>query len=373
MKKWVLLVAGLAVVVGATYLARWKGVDLVALSGFGSNQPPAATQGQQPQGKPGKARGPMPVEIARSVTKQLSNDISAIGTVLAEDSVMIAPETSGRIAEILFKDGDIVKQGTPLFRLDAELANAALAEAQARLSLAEANFNRNQTLRKSGNIAASTFDAAATELEVARAAVESTRVNLGKLTISAPFGGALGFRTISLGAYVNAGAALVQLDAVRHLKVSFAVPELQQGFIAIGQQVEVVIDAMPGEKFTATVSGIAPSIDVNGRSLLVRADLDNAEMKLRPGFLARVIVKGPQRDAVVVPEAAIVQRGDKAFLYVVDNNKAREVKVQTGLRAAGSVEVSGAVPAGASVVVAGQARIADGAAVEIVKGPAAVE
>ncbi len=183
-------------------------------------------------------------------------------------------------------------------------------------------------------MAQSIFDAALTELEVARTAVESAQVRIDKLTILAPFSGTLGFRTISVGAYVTAGTALVQLDKIDLLKVSFSVPELEQSRIRRRPDQSMSRPMpLPGERFTATVSAIDPSIDVNGRALLVRADLDNQDLKLRPGLLVRVTVKGAAREAVMVPEAAIVQRGDNAYrLSVADDAKAKRAQVRVGKR-----------------------------------------
>lgn len=375
MKKWLFLLLGAALVAGAAYGLRQSGVDLAALVGLQTTAAVTGNQVGQPpaQGGARPARGPSPVETARAITSQLSDDIAAIGTLLADESVAIAPETSGRIARVLFEEGATVAAGTELFKLDADLANAALAEAKARLELAEANFTRNQTLRKSGNVAQSTFDAALTEREVARTAVESAEVLLNKLTITAPFPGMLGFRTVSEGAYVTAGTALVQLDKIDLLQVSFSVPELYQARIAVGQKVEVTADALPGQTFTATVSALDPSIDVNGRALQVRADLDNSSFILRPGLLVRIAVKGEPREAIVVPEAAIVQRGEDTFIYTVSDSKAAEVKVRLGKRLPGRIEVTQGIAAGDEVVTAGNTRLSNGAAVEVVSTAAAVE
>ncbi len=253
----------------------------------------AATQ-DPPQGRAG-GRGPLPVEVAIAAQMTLSDDVTAIGTLLAEESVDISAETSGRVANILFKDGDTVAAGAALFELDADLLNAELADAQAKLELAETNFERNQKLRKSGNMAQSAFDASATELELARSAVELAKVRLDKLIIKAPFAGTLGFRAVSVGAYVAAGTPLVHLDKIDRLKVSFSVAELEFTRLEVGQEIAVVADALPGESFIATISAIDPAMDVNGRALKVRAELDNAALKLRPGLLVRITVKGAPR------------------------------------------------------------------------------
>ena len=369
MRIWAFLLAGVAILAAAALAVRHYGIDLAAVTGI--TQLALRQEAPQRAGGGPQRRGPSPVETARAVSSQLSDDVSAIGTLLADESVAIASETSGRIARIMFEDGAAVEAGTPLFQLDTDLAESDLAEARARLKLAEANYARNQKLRGSGNVAVSVYEEALSARDVARVAVESAEVRLGKLTISAPFSGTLGFRAISEGAYVTAGTPLVQLDKVDRLQVSFSVPELQQQAIAQARSVELVADALPGESFTASVSALNPSIDVNGRALQVRAALDNTAMKLRPGLLVRVTVKGPPRDAVMIPEAAVVQRGQGALVYVVNENKVKEVRVSLGKRMEGKVEVKQGIAAGDTVVTAGNARLSDGAEVEIVSAAAA--
>lgn len=334
----------------------------------------ASLTGQQPaQPAPqagGNTRRATPVEVAAAAEATLSDNLTAIGTLLAEEAVDIAAETSGRIAEILFKDGENVAAGAILFKLDDDLVSAQIADAKSRLALADATFKRNSTLRRSGNVAQSVLDASVAELEQARTALDLANVQLDKLSIRAPFAATAGFRSVSLGAYVNAGTPLVHLEKTDRLKVAFSVPELEIGRLALGDKVAFAADALPGEAFTATISAIDPSLDVNGRALKVRANLDNTDGKLRPGLLARVTVSGPPRNTVTVPEAAIVPRGDGAIVYLAENNKAREAKVRIGKRADGTVEIIDGVAAGAQVVVAGNTRLSNGADIEIVTGTA---
>lgn len=368
MKILAYLLAGAVIVAAAAFGVRHYGIDVAALAGLGQQQakgPDAPRQGGQRA-----PRGPAPVETASAVSSQVSDDVSAIGTLLADETVAIAPETSGRVAKILFEDGSTVTAGTPLFQFDTDLAESDLAEAQARLRLAETSYERNQKLRKSGNVAESAYEEALSARDVARAAVQSAEVRLAKLTIAAPFSGTLGFRAISEGAYVNAGTELVQLDKTDRLKVSFSVPELQQQAVTAATSVELTADAVPGETFTAEISALNPSIDVNGRALQVRGSLDNAARKLRPGLLVRVTVKGPAREAVMVPESAIVQRGQGAVLYVLEGSKVKEVRVSLGKRMDGKVEIREGVAAGDVVVTAGNTRLNNGAEVEVVSAAA---
>lgn len=384
MKKWLFLLIGALIAAAAGFGLRYYNVDVAGLTdkaksyvtGGSSAPAPAAGGSKQAagaaQGGQRGNRGPSPVETAKAQTSQVSDDISAIGTLLADKSVAIAPETAGRLAKVMFEDGAAVEAGAPLFQLDTDLATAALAEAKARLELAESNYARSQQLRKTGAVAQSSFESTQTDRDVARTAVESAEVLMKKLTITAPFSGRLGFAAVSEGAYVTPGLTLVTLDKTDRLKVSFSVPELAQSRIKAGQTVEFTADALPGESFKAVVAALDPSLDVNGRALAVRADADNAEGRLKPGLLVRVTVRGEPRAAVMVPEEAIVQRGDDAFVYTVADKKVAQVKVKTGKRVNGKVEVTG-IADGDTVVTAGATGLSNGAAVEVVSTAAAAE
>jgi membrane fusion protein, multidrug efflux system len=332
---------------------------------------PAGGTAQRAGQAGGGGRGPSPVEVAAAATAELSDDIQAIGTLISDESVDIAAETSGRIVEILFADGAEVKAGDVLFKLDDALALAEVNDAKARLDLARTVVARNATLIKSRNIAHSTVDQGKTELALAESALALAEVQQGKLTIRAPVAGRTGFRSVSAGAYVQAGAALVHVEKIDRLKAGFSVPELYFARLAPGQTIAVTADAAPGATFEATVSAIDPLVDVNGRALRVRADLDNREAKLRPGMLVRITVKGAPRSSVTVPEAAIVPRGNGAVVFVAADEKAREAKVRTGKRVNGAVEILEGLKAGDSVIVAGNTRLSDGAAIAVVPAPAA--
>jgi membrane fusion protein, multidrug efflux system len=375
MRAFIYLLAGIAIVAAAAFGARHAGVDVAALVGLGGpvKTSAVAEAPAQRQGGGRANRGPAAVETAKATASRLSDDVAAIGTLLSDESVAIAPETSGRVASIMFEDGATVEKGTPLFQFDSDLARSDLAEAKARLQLAEASFTRNQKLRQTGNVAQSAYDEALSARDVARAAVDAAEVRLDKLTIAAPFSGTLGFRSVSEGAYVTAGTALVQLDKTDRLQVSFSVPELQQQAVTAAKAVSFTADAVPGETFTADITALNPAIDVNGRALQVRAQASNADHRLRPGLLVRVTVRGPERTAVMVPEAAIVQRANGAVLYTVADGKATELKVKLGKRADGKVEVLDGLKADDVVVTAGNAQLSNGAKVEVVSSAASAE
>ena len=168
MRAFVYLLVAIAVVAAAAFGVRHYGIDVAALTGLGGPLKTQAAGGEAAKGQGGARanRGPAAVETAQASVSQLSDDVLALGTLLSDESVAIAPETSGRVAMILFEDGAKVETGTPLFRFDSGLAQADLSEAKARLQLAEASFARIQKLRQSGNVAQNAYDEALSAREV---------------------------------------------------------------------------------------------------------------------------------------------------------------------------------------------------------------
>lgn len=365
MKKTLVSLFVLAVLAAAGFYAQQAGWVTALWSETTGKLPQAQSQPEQKKRQAGPANA-SPVEVAAAAAKTLSDDITAVGSLLSDESVQIAAETSGRVSEIRFTEGDTVPARAVLITLDDALITAQLADAQARLTLAQANYDRAASLRKSGTASQTTLDTAKSELSVAHAAYDLIKTQQEKLSIKAPFPGVLGFRTISPGAYVTAGTPLVNLEKIDQLKVNFSVPEFYLSKLSVNQKIEIIADALPGTRFEGTIYAIDPAIDVNGRAIKVKATLANQDGKLRPGLLARITVKGAPRTAVTIPESALVPRGNDFLVYKADNGKAKETKVLAGRRENGFVEILDGIEIGQQVVIAGQARLRDGVNVEIV-------
>lgn len=321
----------------------------------------------QTSGTPRGGAGAAAVEVAEARTEKAADDIRTVGSLQSDESVQIAPEISGRVAEITFQEGTRVSKGDVLVRLDPSLARAEVQQARARLALAQANDQRTRTLSRSGNVTDRARDEAVAAYETARAELELALTRLEKHELTAPFDGIVGMRNVSVGAYLAPGTAIVNLENLSTLKVDFRVPETQLAAIKVGQPIEVHVDALPDRTFKGTIYAINPLVDVNGRSLQVRGRIDNADGVLRPGLFARIVVRSlAQRDVVSVPESAVVPRAGDTFVYVVDADRAVERRVRLGQRRAGAVEVVEGLEPGSRVVTAGQQRLRDGARVEVV-------
>lgn len=309
----------------------------------------------------------VPVETAPAQSETVSSVIRAVGSLQSDETVQVSSEVAGRISAIAFNEGQGVEAGTLLVQLDDAMTKAELADAKARLELAEANYERTRSLARTGSATERAQDEAKSALATARAAVELIQVRLDKLAIRAPFPGTIGTRKVSVGAYVTPGAPIANLEKIDELKVDFKVPETFLTDVKIGQVVEVSVDALPGRAFPGTIYTIDPMVDVNGRALTVRARLPNPGLVLRPGLFARVVVRtGDERRVVMVPEEAIVPQGRDNLVYRVENGRAAVTNVTLGSRKAGSVEIKEGLEAGQIVVTAGHNRLRDGAAVDVV-------
>jgi membrane fusion protein (multidrug efflux system) len=205
------------------------------------------------------------------------------------------------------------------------------------------------------------------------AAQAELAARLAKTEIRAPFEGVVGLRQVSVGEYVNAGQALVELVRLDPLEVEFQIPETQAARLNTGQSVSVQTDAFLGESFTGSISAVAPSVQVSGRSVAVRARLANAEKKLKPGQFAQVqVALAAAAPVLMVPEQAIWPSGDQKMVYRIKAGKAELVPVTLGLREPGWVAVTAGLSVGDEVIIAGQQKLFPGAPVMIGK-PAAVK
>ncbi|MCK0196489.1 efflux RND transporter periplasmic adaptor subunit [Ancylobacter sp. 6x-1] len=359
---------GTVLVIGALV----AGAAVAHQTGWFTEFPPFRRQARAEPPAVAPASALVPVEVAPARQATTTTDIHSIGTLQSDESVKVAAEIAGRIAEIGFREGEAVKAGAVLVKLDDALVLASRNEIKARLELAIANYERAERLSRTGSGTARALDEAMSERNTASALVNTQEVQLAKHSIVAPFDGVVGLRGVSVGAYVSPGTELVNLEKIDVLKVDFSVPESALRAVSAGQEVAISVDAFPDRLFTGEVYAIDPLVDVNGRSLRVRGRLANPDRVLRPGLFARIVVKGEvPRTAVFVPEAAVVPRGQERLVWQVDAGKAVERPVKLGERRAGEVEIVEGLAPGATVVIAGQGRLRDGAGVEVVPTPPA--
>lgn len=311
--------------------------------------------------------GPAPVEVIELKPVRVLESITAVGSLRSNESVMLRPEVSGRIAAIGFRDGQPVRRGQLLIGLDATLNEAEVAQARAEFDLATSNLKRTEDLASKSFVSSSAQDQAASGVQVAEARLNLAEARLAKMRIVAPFDGVVGIRNVSIGDYVRDGAELINVEDIRTLKVDFRLPERYFTQLKTGLPVEVIADALPGRRYAGSIDAINPRVEASGRSLEVRAKLTNTDGQLRPGMFARVqVLLGDRPNALMVPEEAVVPLGEDFFVYTVADGKAKRVQVRLGVRREAQVELLDGVNAGDQVVTAGIRVQRDGQPVRVV-------
>jgi membrane fusion protein (multidrug efflux system) len=312
-----------------------------------------------------------PVETAEVRVDLVSDEVSAVGTLRSNESVIVRPEIAGRISAIHITEGEPVEKGETLVSLDDSTHQAELADARASLNLAERTFKRLDELFDKGSTSARERDEALARLESARAALELSQARLAKTDVKAPFSGILGLRRVSPGDYVTPGQDMVNLEDIDPIKVDFRIPERFLSSLSTGQSIRVRVDAFPERAFKGEVYAIDPQVDPAGRSIAIRARIDNLDRVLRPGLFARVrLIVDLRPDALVIPEQALVPRGEQRYVFRVVDGKAVLTEVRIGQRREGEVEIVAGLSQGETVIIAGQLKIRDGSEVTILDGEA---
>lgn len=314
------------------------------------------------QGRPQRVQA---VHVVTPERQRVEDRIRAVGTLSARDAVTVTSEVNGRIVALAYRAGQIVGRGDLLVQLDDRQARADLHVAEARLADARRQLRRARQLRGSNSIAQSRVDELRTAVDVAEAEHNAAAVRLDNHRIAAPFAGVVGLRELSQGAYVESGDPLTTLDAVDPMELRFSIPERYLGQLKPGLMLQAQSAAWPDRAFNGTLSELDTRIDPLSRSLRVKALIDNHERLLRPGQFMSVQLTLQAREALVVPEQAILLRGDEQYLYVVHEDTAERRSVRLGVRKPGWVEVSAGLEAGELVVVTAQDRLSSGAPVTV--------
>jgi multidrug efflux pump subunit AcrA (membrane-fusion protein) len=271
-------VVGIAAAAGVAYWYQDRPSgpkEITAQSAAGTPGVGGSTGGSSAVGGAPRGGGLAPVEVAKVETTRLQDDAQAVGSLRSRQNVMLRPEVSGRVQSLGFTDGGRVRRGDVIMQLEDGLQRAEVRQAEAQMSIARANFKRNQELVAQNFVAQRVLDESAASLQVAEAQVSLACARWDRMRVIAPFDGTVGIRNVNIGDYVKDGADLVNLEDLSSMYVDFRLPERFIGKIRREQAIEMQLDAMPGRQFKAKIEAIDPQLDANGRSVLVRAVLPN--------------------------------------------------------------------------------------------------
>ncbi|MBI2236163.1 MAG: efflux RND transporter periplasmic adaptor subunit [Magnetospirillum sp.] len=328
--------------------------------------------GRQPAPSPMDAgrMEPLKVEAIKVTVGPIAREITAVGTMRSDEAVMVRPEIAGRIKSFGFEEGNRVTKGQVLVKLDDTTQAADLQQALANLQLSRANNDRAVRLAMQGAGTERARDEAEAKLRVDQAKVEQSRAMLDKTAVVAPFPGIVGLRSVSIGAYVQPGQDIVNLENIDPIKVDFRVPEVFLAAVREGLAVAITADAYPGREFRGAVYAIDPAIDPSGRALLVRARIANSDSSLRPGQFVRLVLKVDEvANAVQIPEEAVVPRGEQLLAFRIVGGLAQPAPIKVGKRSKGMVEITEGLGPEDVVVTAGQIKLRPGTPVTVVPPP----
>ena len=301
------------------------------------------------------------VKVAQVSVRPVDQVRDYVGTVQAEVKNNIAPQAPGRIAKIFVEVGDHVTKGQKLVQMDA----ANLHQLTLQIENQKVDFARIKELYAVGAVSKAEFDNMKMSLEVAETQYKNIMENTQLLS---PIDGIITARNYDNGD-LYAGAAILTVEQIRPVKLMVNVSENYYSKVKKGDKAAITLDALPGETFTATVSLKYPTINAATHTFPVELTLANKDEKVRPGMFARAEINFGTENRVVVPDVAIVKQpgSGERFVYLYNNGKVSYVKVELGQRLGDAYELLGGVADGATVVIAGQGRLTDGAEVRVEK------
>ncbi len=279
---------------------------------------------------------------ARAIIQPWSDPVEALGTLRADESVTLSATVTEIVAELNFRDGEVVEAGQLLIRLEDGEEQAQLRAAQAQRDERRSAVERLSQLQSRNLAPRADVEDSQARLRQVEAEIQALEARLTNYRLRAPFAGRVGFRNISVGSLVTPGTELVTLDKLDVMKLDFSVPETFLAFLAPGLPLSAHSAAFPDEVFEGEVAMIGSRVDPVSRSITVRAELDNPELRLRPGMLMEVVLQRSPRQAVVVPEAVLIPSGDKQFVLVIDeadDNRLVRREVKVGERRIGQAEI----------------------------------
>jgi membrane fusion protein (multidrug efflux system) len=338
----------------------------------------AAKAASPGQGRAGGSGGGASTVLAASADLHTFTDgLQAIGTAQARESIVLTPKVADTIRRLRFDSGDRVRAGQVLVEMSNVEQAADLAEVSAANAAAQEDLRRYQELFDRGFASQARLDTVRAAADAAEARLNAGSSRIADRTIRAPFAGVVGLRLASPGQYVRPGDQIGTLDDVSEIKLDFTITETQIARVTQGVELVARTSAYPDRAFNGTIASVDSRIDPATRTVRVRAILPNSDGTLRPGMLMTVNVRSNPRQALAIPEIAILDQIDGAYVYRVVAREGGQavdlVRIQTGQRSGGMAEVLEGLNAGDQVITEGLQSLRPGQPVQLGAAPPAAE
>lgn len=309
-----------------------------------------------------------PVSVAEVKTETIAGEIVLVGTVYANNDVMVASEASGKIVQIYAQPGDYVKAGNPIVKVDDELKQAAFNTAEMNYEKAKKDYDRNEDLYKSKSVSDAQYEAVKLAYKSAEAQFITAKRQLKDTKISAPFSGILTSRNVDLGAMVNNGTIIGNLVDISTLKVKVNLSEKDAFAVKQGNKVTITTDVYENAEFSAAIKSISSKADESHTFPVEIWMSNNSATPLRAGMFVKIHFNYIDRqNALVIPREAVVGSIKAPKVFVVEGNKAVLKPIVARAEVAKKVAVTSGLNAGDKVIINGQINIKDGSEVTIIK------
>lgn len=315
--------------------------------------------------KPVKSELPLGVIVQSATTRELQNNIEALGNLRAYESIVITAKATKTVTQIRFDDGQRINKGATLVEMTNAEESALMEEARLTADEAKKQLDRAQTLAKTGVIPPALLDQSTREYTAAQARFNALQARYKDLIITAPFSGVVGIRDISVGSLITPGQSITTLNDDSKMKLDFTVPAIYLRSLRLGLPIEAQSRDLGDKIFKGKIFSIDNQIDESTRSIKVRAILENPNYELKQGLLMTVVVRADIRKSLVISEAALVPMGSNNFVFILLPNKdskqsswvAEKRQIYIGQRYRGLVEVMDGLREGDKVVTHGLQKI----------------
>lgn len=325
-----------------------------------------------PEAEEKKEEAAVPVEVATAKTGAIDAAYRGTATLEAEDEATVNAKTDGVIEQILVEEGERVRAGQVLARLETERLRLEASRAKATLDKLEQDFRRNESVYQRSLISREVFERSKFELEGARAAHDLARLSLREAELKAPFNGVVAERHIKIGNQITIGSPTFRITRMDRLQAQIHVPERDIHKLAPGQAAVLAVDAWPDKVFSGEILRVNPVVDAQTGTVKVTVAMALEQPELKPGMFGRVEIRYDRRDnALLIPKDAVLTEDAAQSVFVVADGKARRRAIRTGYGDADHYEVLEGLKLGEQVVTTGQTNLKDDARVEVVNLPAA--
>jgi membrane fusion protein (multidrug efflux system) len=325
---------------------------------------------------PGASRGPGgPADVTAYVAESIPmrDRIRATGSLQADESVDLAAEASGRVTGIYFDEGSTVQRGQLLLRINSAELRAQRERVRTRIDLAQTREERQRKLLDIGGVSQDEYDGVLGELNVLRAELDLIDAQLAKTEVRAPFSGVIGLRYVSEGAFVTSQTRIASLQRLSPMKLEFSVPERYAGRVTTGDEVRFSVAGSPAT-YRAEVYAVEPRVNLDTRTLQIRARVPNPEGVLLPGAFADIeLLLDEIPDAVPVPTIALISEMGGKRVWTIENGRATPHNVETGIRTEAAVQIVSGIAPGDSVITSGLQAIRSGQPVRVTGTDSAIE